>query len=289
MKIFTESEIFIEGSDNIRVSRKVNLKKEEPLHKHEFIEMTYYLDGGAIHTINGQQFKVEKGDLLMLGPHHEHSHVPVDFVSYIHIFVKTEFMRSYILDADHTMELFFLSSLFGELGEPEMASPVIKFRGSEMLQIKRLYAEMSSEYLAKPPAYETVLECSLKLILTKIFRKIRVAEDKKWIREIGKMTPNIIEYINNNYSEKVTVSEFAKKSFYTPSYFSRLFKASHGKSIKEYITEKRMQDVITLLCTTDLPIDKIAADIGYSNKNQFYKIFKKYTGQTPAQFRKSQK
>lgn len=289
MKIFTESYVFTENSGNICVDLQLNLNDEEPVHKHEFIEMTYYIDGSETHTINGQQFKVEKGDLLVLGPHHEHSHVPEDHISYIRIFVKSDFMRDYIRDDQQSMELFFLSSLSVELGEPEMVSPVIKFRGKEMLQIKRIHEEMLTEYNTKLYEYETVLECSLKLILTKISRKIRIGEEQKWIREIGKVTPNIVEYINNNYSEKVTVSDLAQKSFYTPSYFSRLFKESHGKSIKEYITEKRMQDVITLLCTTDLPVDKIAADIGYSNKNQFYKIFKKYTGQTPAQFRKSQK
>jgi len=288
MKIFKEAEIFANPYENIHLSSKVILKNEEPIHTHEFIEMTYYLDGGAVHTINGREYEVKKGDLLMLNANQAHSHIPIDFVSYIHIFVRSDFMRS-ILNADNTLELFFLSSLFDEFDDADAFSPVINFRGSEMIEAESMCEKMMAEYENKDTAYDTVLESYVKILLAKILRNIHLSSDKKWIREMRRITPDIVEKLNKSYSKPLTAQDFAKNSFYSPAYFNRLFKSYYGKSIKEYITEKRIKDAVQMLCDTDLPVDKIAADVGYSNKNQFYKVFKIYTGQTPAQFRKSQK
>jgi len=289
MKIFKEEEVFAHPQENIHISRKESLTEKEPIHTHEFVEMTYYLDGGAIHTINGRDFEVQKGDFLLLNANQAHSHVPTPYVSYIHIFVRNDFMRSSVLTADNTLELFFLSSLFDELGDSSPFSPVINFRGTEMLEIEALCESMLAEYDKRPLSYDTVLESYVKILLVKILRQIHLSADKKWIREMRVVTPDLLDFLNKNFSDTLTAQDFAKQSFYSPAYFSRLFKSCCGKSIKEYITEKRMQEAVTLLCTTDYSVDRIAADVGYSNKNQFYKSFKAYTGQTPAQFRKSRK
>ena len=289
MKVFRETDIFVNSAEMIHVSRRVNLKTEEPIHMHEFIEMTYYLDGGAIHTIKGQKFEVKKGDFLLLNANQAHSHVPMGQVSYIHIFVRNDFMRTAILNADNTFEVFFLSSLFDELGDEEMNSPVIKFRGSEMLEVEALCNIMLQEFERKEISYETILESYVKILMAKIVRNVRNSGEKRWIQEMQRMTPDMIAFLNRNYSESLSIQEFAKNSFYTPSYFSRLFKTYYGKSLKEYITEKRMEDAVNLLLSTELSVDRIAAEVGYSNKNQFYKMFKEYTGKTPAQFRKSRK
>lgn len=286
MKIFRETDVFTNAADMIYVSSRIALKHDEPIHMHEFIEMTYYLGGGAIHTVNGREYEVQKGDLLLMNANLAHSHVPIDFVSYIHILVRKDYMRTSILNADNTFEVFFLSSLFEELGDDEMNSPVINFRGSDMFEVESICNTMLEEFQKRETAYETVLESYMKILLAKILRNVSSSRDKKWIGEIRGVAPEIMEYLNRNYSETLTAQDFAKNSFYTPSYFSRLFKSCYGKSIKEYITEKRMQDAVTLLLSTDLAVDKIALEVGYTNKNQFYKMFREYTGKTPAQYRK---
>lgn len=286
MKIYTANEIFGNDNEMIRVSQKNNLNKEEPIHMHEFIELTYYLEGGAVHLINGKEFKVKRGDLLLLNAKQAHSHITVENMSYIHIFIRNEFMNSSILNSDNIVDLFLVSSLFDNFDDEESNLPVVTFSGCEMLEIEHLCKCMVDEFENKDTAYNGILEGYVKVLLSKVVRNIRRVKDKNWIGDIKTGMPDVIEYINNNYSKKITLKNFAKENFYTPTYFNQAFKECYGVSIKEYIIKKRVQEAIRLLDTTDMPVDKIAVEVGYDNKSHFYNLFKKYTGLTPAEFKK---
>ena len=54
-----------------------------------------------------------------------------------------------------------------------------------------------------------------------------------------------------------------------------------------YITNKKMERAELLLITTDIPVKQIAHDLGYNDLSYFIRIFKKHTGITPQQYRKS--
>ena len=70
-----------------------------------------------------------------------------------------------------------------------------------------------------------------------------------------------------------------------PSYFSTLFKQSCGSSFKEYLNSIRIEESKKLLAATDRSILDIALSIGFEDQSYFTKVFKKYTGLTPKQYR----
>ncbi|MBO5955619.1 MAG: helix-turn-helix domain-containing protein [Clostridia bacterium] len=69
------------------------------------------------------------------------------------------------------------------------------------------------------------------------------------------------------------------------SYLSSLFKKETGKTITNYVNQKRVEHAIYLLCSTDLPISVVGQRCGIPDDNYFTKIFKKYTAVTPKQYR----
>lgn len=70
-----------------------------------------------------------------------------------------------------------------------------------------------------------------------------------------------------------------------PNYLNRQFRSGAGLSINDAIQCLRVDKVCKLLRLTDLPVEQIAKQVGYSNTKYFYVIFKKHTGKTPTQYR----
>ncbi len=71
----------------------------------------------------------------------------------------------------------------------------------------------------------------------------------------------------------------------SPGYLNRQFRSAAGMSINDAIQHVRIDKVCKLLRQSDLPVEQIARQVGYSNTKYFFVLFKKFTGKTPSQFR----
>ncbi|MNH46944.1 HTH-type transcriptional regulator YesS [compost metagenome] len=70
-----------------------------------------------------------------------------------------------------------------------------------------------------------------------------------------------------------------------PNYFSKLFKQETGKNYIEYVTEARMEWASRLLKETPAKVSEIAKRVGYEDMKHFNQLFKRYSGETPSQYR----
>lgn len=95
-------------------------------------------------------------------------------------------------------------------------------------------------------------------------------------------------YIREHIGENVSVTEIASWVGLSPEHLTRLFRKSTGYSIKEYLIREKMEASKMFLSTTLLSVTEIAGHVGYDNYSNFIKIFKKYVGCSPAEYRKSQ-
>lgn len=94
-----------------------------------------------------------------------------------------------------------------------------------------------------------------------------------------------ILYISKNFSENLTLEEVALHVHLNPAYFSSMFKQSTGSSFKEYLNMIRIEESKRLLSNTDYSIIDIAVATGFEDQSYFTRVFKKYTGLTPKQYR----
>lgn len=94
-----------------------------------------------------------------------------------------------------------------------------------------------------------------------------------------------IQYISKNYASNVTLEDVASHVHLNPAYFSTIFKQSSGSSFKEYLNMVRIEESKRLLSNTDYSIIDIAVATGFEDQSYFSKVFKKYTGLTPKQYR----
>lgn len=107
--------------------------------------------------------------------------------------------------------------------------------------------------------------------------------------ESAKYPPMIFlacQFIEEHYCEKISVTTLAEQLFLSPNYLSSLFKKHTGSSISEYITLCRVRKAKELMAaSSDMKTYEVADLVGYNDYEYFRKVFKKYVGINPAQYR----
>ena len=96
----------------------------------------------------------------------------------------------------------------------------------------------------------------------------------------------IIKYIDAHYGNDLSLGEIADDLDYSPAYLSHLFKQESGQNFIDYLNTYRIEKAKQLLHDTDMQISEIAACTGFITRNTFNRVFKKYTGITPSEYKK---
>ncbi|HIW31360.1 MAG TPA: AraC family transcriptional regulator, partial [Candidatus Paenibacillus intestinavium] len=95
----------------------------------------------------------------------------------------------------------------------------------------------------------------------------------------------IIDYIHANYDQDISLSELAEKFHMNYSYLSWYFKHRTNENMTAYINKLRIEKAKELLKYNEDTISQISMKIGFSEHNYFSKVFKKFTGMTPVEYR----
>lgn len=105
------------------------------------------------------------------------------------------------------------------------------------------------------------------------------------VKESESVVAKAKAYINENYQKDISLDDVSRMVDISPYYFSKLFKQEQGENFIEYLTKIRMQKARQLLKNQKYSIKEICAMCGYSDPNYFSRIFKKYEGVTPSEYR----
>ncbi|MFE6795372.1 AraC family transcriptional regulator [Paenibacillus chitinolyticus] len=100
------------------------------------------------------------------------------------------------------------------------------------------------------------------------------------------LSEQVIRYLSRNYRQPISFEELARQLNYSQQYISRKCKEQTGLSPLDYVIRFRMEDAKALLAGTMATQQEIASHVGYPDLIYFSRMFKKYTGMTPGQYRK---
>lgn len=158
------------------------------------------------------------------------------------------------------------------------------------------------DYLLKPITQEDV-----ENLLVRLEEVIRAENQKRSLleenirtqimRELFLHTPtsgqpcpeyisSAIQYIQQTFTQRVTLRDIAQKVGVAPAYLSYSFKKWTGQSLVEYITKLRMEAAKCLLKESSLQVQEIAEKVGYDDVKYFARVFRKSTGYSPLEYRK---
>lgn len=92
-------------------------------------------------------------------------------------------------------------------------------------------------------------------------------------------------FLDRNLYRDLSVEETATHVGLSTSYFSLLFKQTFGETFIEYVTRQRMERAKAMLAETAKSVAQIAKEVGYAERRYFTKVFMKYTGENPTDYR----
>jgi AraC-like DNA-binding protein len=106
-------------------------------------------------------------------------------------------------------------------------------------------------------------------------------------RPISGRLAEVLNYIDLNIDKNISLSAVAKMTSLTPESFCRYFKQKTGKTFVDYLQETRIHRATQSLLNTDLTSAEIAYQTGFKTASGFNKLFKKFTGYCPTEYRKA--
>ena len=108
------------------------------------------------------------------------------------------------------------------------------------------------------------------------------------VEACSKVMEQCLRYLDAHFTEDLVLEETARKFGLSRSKFSLLFPQHTGMTFKRYLTKKRIDYAVTLIRSTELPIQEIAQMAGYTDLSTFYRNFTKVTGTAPSTYRCTQ-
>lgn len=126
--------------------------------------------------------------------------------------------------------------------------------------------------------------CHLTQVLVCLVRASRAAEQSF---KPHKSTAAVLEYLRAHFAEPLSLDILSHRVGYIPQYVSSLFRKDTGMTLQEYLQKLRIEEACRLMSRQELSIAHIALAVGYSDIKHFSKIFRRYKGISPKEFRKA--
>lgn len=241
-------------------------------HSHYFLEILFVVDGKGTVEINDRTFSFSKNDIVIYNPdviHAEQSSpdepLEVDFIAFDKIQLN-KLPPNVILPPD-------ANCIFNA----EPFAPVLT----------RLFDIIREELTVKDEFYSEIVKNASYTLLMYIFRVINRTLDSVTLLNKANILNIVLPYIEKNFLQNISLSDIAAECFINKYYLSHVFSENFGMSVGQYIRAKRLELAQTCIRETRRPISDIACQCGFSDLAYFNRLFKKATGQTPLQYRKT--
>jgi YesN/AraC family two-component response regulator len=106
------------------------------------------------------------------------------------------------------------------------------------------------------------------------------------VSSISGQVDSIHDYILEHYMEHLTLADLAEKFYVEPSYLSRRFSQKFGETITSFITRQRMNRAKELMKDEENKLEVISFEVGYDDYNYFSRVFRRFEGISPSEYRK---
>lgn len=251
-------------------SRAAHISGAPDYHIHEGYEMLYLISGKLNFFIDDKIFALSPGNII-LSPkgaiHKSHNSA-------------SKYERVVWNFTDHVIDKA-IQSMTESLFEHQVYAPDKKFMQEIIAHFK---TEKNNEYKHEPFSLY-FSKHYLNLLLLYLIRN----KDKIMIQGTNITNPSVdrlIKYVNQNYSEPITLKDISHTIHLTPNYISKLFSENTGMGFKEYLTGVRIKNARDMLEESDMPISEIAGSCGFNDSNYFSIAFKTVIGTSPSRYRR---
>lgn len=255
----------------------------------DFIEIRYIFEGQLDIEFHGQILRLQKDDICLISPNALHRElVRNNECMYLNIDIDKDIFNESIIQsiALNPLQRFLRNIVIAKTGtqafmvfkpDTENASSNVSY------YLRNIFREAKDQRAGYLDIFKGYL---IRLIdeLASSYHGNLSDSEKKIYRE--KLFQSVSVFISEHISA-IKVDDLSREFHYSPNFFNILIKEKTGKTYSDYLIELRINRAKLLLEKTDMPIEQIAALVGYNNKGFFYQKFFEQCGMNPAIYRKS--
>lgn len=227
-------------------------------HFHDSIELAFVIDGECRMHINAEEKILQKGEIGFANCFEPH------------FYKRTSDCDMYVL----VVSAQYLS-LWSGLKERAF-NAFMPYSADAFKRIEPLLGWADTDWMSanKPMKYGFV-----NLLLGILLQYYPVRQVKKG--NDAALLIKIMEYIDTNFAQPISLQVLSKRFGYAPNYISGLFNAFTGMNLREYVNRRRIREAIKMRGSPKpLPLCKIAEICGFESQNTFYRAYDRYRNET---------
>lgn len=236
----------------------------------------YVLEGEAVISVGTSRYKVKKNEFLF---------VPAGSVF---SFDNHDKNKGFLIH-------FHNNLLVGKINRPQLlkeyeflqvwGNPYIQLGTETSAYVKHICKRLYSHYLQYGLQEKEIIHAYLVVLLTEINRVYKPVKNKGQLSAIH-LTNKFKELVFSSSKRLQRVTEYAEKLHVSPNHLNKSVKAVTGKSPTRWIDEAIVLEAKVLLYQSHLSMGQITEEIGLQDQSYFSRLFKKYEGMSPMDFRK---
>ena len=254
---------------------------------HDYLEASYIYEGRGVFSVENKRYEVAAGDILVIGNSgfHRLEARPGERLKVLCVFFLPELVYRI---GGGTLDFEYLGFFYHSSPEFVHAIPAGEFPHERVL---KLIEGIDEELRQRSTFHQLAVKNQLLQILLLIARYYRVRSpnlhvyDKR--RNDIRRLNDVFAYLDARYSGKISLAETAATAHLSSAHFCRLFKRVTGCTLTEYVFRLRIDKAKELLVKGEQSITEIALETGFESHSYFDRIFHRFTGVSPLEYRKN--
>ncbi len=247
------------------------------LHRVGFFMLILVIDGEGRHTIDFTTHSFQKGSLLTVREdqvHRFHDHRAQGWL----LLFTPDFLVSYLEKQEAMKTLTLFNEMLGE--------PLLQLDSKELKDLELLVDHMAKEYQEIKDSYSLgIIRSLLHILISKMYRiksgRGLMIADRKYLSEFLELQA----LVEQHCFKTRRVRDYAEWMALSTKTLNHVTRQILGKPTKTFIDEVTILQIKRLLVNTPLVVKEIAFQAGFEDPTNFFKFFKKYTQNTPEEFR----
>ena len=257
---------------------KDDYPKEVSLHHHDFYEIYFFLSGNVQYNVESRVYLMTPGDVLLISPMELHQ--PMFGETHgayerIVLWIDKTFLESLCIPGEDLSRCFDTTAP----GHTNLLRPEGVVRSFLQFQLEQLMAEMQT----KDSYRQTYILTYLVQVLVGLNRLALKSSRVEEVKTPDSTVYSVLSYINDHYSEDLTLDKLANRFFISKYHLSREFQRLVGTSVHRYIVQKRLVMAKQML-SRGLSSSDVYQICGFGDYSNFYRAFRQEYQISPKEF-----
>ncbi|HEX5503645.1 MAG TPA: AraC family transcriptional regulator [Thermomicrobiales bacterium] len=257
-------------------------------HAHDFLLLAYFERGGGAIRVGGREWRVEAGDVYLVAPGEVVGaggatrgfaeaaawgvYFPPDVLGH-------GAPGSFLAWRAHPLLFPFVRGAAGgaqRLRVPPADRPAWSAR---LAALDRELQERRDGYHEAALAHLTLLLVAVGRLATDVAGDLRLRDEP--------LLADVFGYIEGHYGERVSLRDVARAVSLTPGYLTTVVRRKTGRTVQDWLAERRLAEARRLLVETDLAVEEVGRRVGYGDPAYFARSFRRAHGTTPLGWRRA--